>query len=277
MAKYKWNEIVKQAKLMKKNVETEYKMGMNSKWAYYFAKAIMTVNTDVTRISFEETTNPTGDYISNQIYKKDYFDMAKRLIKYVETNKKMPNYVSFSKYKVLPRLVAYAFARILVYYAKNGAFPKYVNVNSKAFTKPTEPSNEVYDYFVKKTGYKPLSLDDILEYVANHFDYEYYYDDQKSNKEVIDERAGNCTDLLQMLVNMTIKLGYDYQVLHVLCSGGDGHVRAKFKHKVNTDNEWVYRDIACVASNGDIYCNWCISGFTLLDINPSWFMDNLNR
>ena len=42
-------------------------------------KAIMTVNTDVKKINFTETTKPIGNHISNQIYKKDYFDMCKRL------------------------------------------------------------------------------------------------------------------------------------------------------------------------------------------------------
>ena len=62
-----------------------------------------------------------------------------------------------------------------------------------------------------------------------------------------------------------------------MCSSGVGHVRARFKHSKHTGGEWVYRDIACVASDGSITCNWCTSGYTLLAKNPSWFMENLNR
>ena len=76
---------------------------------------------------------------------------------------------------------------------------------------------------------------------------------------------------------MLKKRGYEIEVLHVLCSGGDGHVRCRVRHPEYTDNEWIYRDIACVASNGNIYCNWCTSNYTLLDVNPDWFMENLNR
>ena len=152
MTNYKWKDIIKQAQKCKKNVETEYRLGMNSRWAYYFSKAIMTVNTDVKKINFTETTNPIGNNISNQIYKKDYFDMCKRLIKYVETHKQMPNYITYKNYKVLPRLATYMFSRILVYYNKNGTFPKYANINSKCFTKPTETENEVYSYFKKVFG-----------------------------------------------------------------------------------------------------------------------------
>ena len=278
MSKYEWTTIIKQARLLKKNVEKTQKMGMNSRWAYYFAKAIKKPNTSIQKLSFEEAKNPTGDYISRDVQKADYLDMAKRLITYVETHKQMPNYVTYKGIKVLPRLVIYAFAKILVYYEDhNKTAPKYVTISSKAYTKPTETGNVVYDYWVKKFGFKPTSLDEILEYVADHFEYQYYYDDQKSNREVIDDQSGNCTDLLQMLYNLTKQLGYIIEVLHVLCSGGDGHVRGRFKHPKNTDGEWVYRDIACAASSGNPTCNWCTSGYTLLAVNPSWFFESINR
>lgn len=278
MSIFTYKQIVDQARKLKKNVEKTQKMGMNSKWTYYFAKAIQKPNNNIKKISFEESKNPTGDYISRDVQKTDYLDMAKRLINYVEKEKAMPNYVTYGNIKVLPRLVAYAFAKILVYYEDhNKTAPKYVTISSKAYKKQTETGNVVFDYFVKKTGFKPETLDGFLGYVAQHYNYDYYYDDRKSNKEVIDDKAGNCTDLLQMCKNITDKLGYESVILHVLCSGGDGHVRAKFRHQKYTGGEWIYRDIACVASSGSITCNWCTSNYTLLDTNPAWFLENLHR
>ena len=215
MSKYEWTSIVKQARLLKKNVEKEQKMGMNSKWAYYFAKAIKKPNTSIQKLSFEEAKNPTGDYISRDVQKADYLDMAKRLITYVEKNKKMPNYVTYKGIKVLPRLVIYAFAKILVYYEDhNKTAPRYVTISSKAYTKPTETGNVVYDYWVKKFGFKPTCIDDVCDYIRDHFEYEFYYDDYKSNQQVIDSKAGNCTDLTQMAVNMAKALGYEWEGIH---------------------------------------------------------------
>ena len=276
MTNYKWKDIIKQAQKCKKNVETEYRLGMNSKWSYYFAKAIMTVNTDVKKINFTETTNPIGNNISNQIYKKDYFDMCKRLIKYVETHKQMPNYITYKNYKILPRLATYMFSRILVYYNKNGAFPKYANINSKCFTKPTETGNVVYDYWVKKFGFKPTCIDDVCDYIRDHFTYEFYYDDYKSNQQVIDSKAGNCVDLTQMAVNMAKALGYEWEVIHTECrQSGTGHVYPRFRK----GGEWFTRDVACIADEST-YCVWCDvedgRGY-LLAKNPSWLLENLNR
>jgi hypothetical protein len=276
MTNYKWKDIIKQAQKCKKNVETEYRLGMNSRWAYYFSKAIMTVNTDVKKINFTETTKPIGNNISNQIYKKDYFDMCKRLIKYVETHKQMPNYITYKNYKVLPRLSTYMFSRILVYYNKNGAFPKYANINSKCFTKPTETGNAVFDYWVKKFGFKPTCIDDVCDYIRDHFEYEFYFDDYKSNQQVIDSKAGNCVDLTQMAVNMAKALGYEWEVIHTECrQSGTGHVYPRFRK----GGEWFTRDVACIADEST-YCVWCDvedgRGY-LLAKNPSWLLENLNR
>jgi hypothetical protein len=276
MTNYKWKDIIKQAQKCKKNVETEYRLGMNSKWSYYFAKAIMTVNTDVKKINFTETTKPIGNNISNQIYKKDYFDMCKRLIKYVETHKQMPNYITYKNYKVLPRLATYMFSRILVYYNKNGTFPKYANINSKCFTKPTETGNAVFDYWVKKFGFKPTCIDDVCDYIRDHFEYEFYFDDYKSNQQVIDSKAGNCVDLTQMAVNMAKALGYEWEVIHTECrQSGTGHVYPRFRK----GGEWFTRDVACIADEST-YCVWCDvedgRGY-LLAKNPSWLLENLNR
>ena len=281
MTNYKWKDIIKQAQKCKKNVETEYRLGMNSKWSYYFAKAIMTVNTDVKKINFTETTKPIGNNISNQIYKKDYFDMCKRLIKYVETHKQMPNYITYKNYKVLPRLATYMFSRILVYYNKNGAFPKYANINSKCFTKPTESDNEVYAYFKKVFGDFGDTIDGALSKIAGN-GYGYYYDDVYSNKTSIDRMADgdgvNCTDSCQVFYNIAqalISKGkyQKVQCLHILCSGGDGHVRLRLQLN---DGDWIYRDPAAVLSSGSVTYNWC-SGGELLAIDPSWFVENLYR
>ena len=279
MAKYTFKEIVKQARLLKKNVETEYKMGMNSKWSYYFAKAIISVNTDVTRISFEESKNPYGTHISRQIPKKDCFDICRRLIKYVESNKKMPNYVAWGNYKLAPRLLIYGLARMLIYYVDNGKFPKYVNFNDKCYMKPSESHNEVYEYFVKVFG-SISCIDDALDKIGGN-GYGYYYDDVYSNKTSIDRMANgygvNCTDSCQVFYNIALELIKQgkykkVQCLHIHCSGGDGHVRLRIQLN---DGDWIYRDPACTLSNGG-YCNWCSDG-ELLAVDPSWFKENLNR
>jgi hypothetical protein len=268
------------AKQIKTSVEKEYKLPFSTP-VYYICKAILKPKTEIPSVKVEMASKSTGDYISNQIYKTTYLGMAERLTKYVEQNGKLPNYitaiVSDKTYKIKVSDYVYMFSRILVYYDTNGKLPSYANVNSKSFTKPTETGNTVYDYFAKRTGYKPKTLDDILTYVANHFTYQYYYDDYKSNQQVTESKAGNCVDLLQWLCNMVEPLGYEWKCVHVSCrSSGTGHVWGKFRHPTNTGGEWVNRDPAAVASNGSIHSMWCEDGYVNA-YNPSWWMENLRR
>lgn len=277
MTEYTYKSILTKAKTIKNNVETNYEIGVSASWSYYIAKAILKPNKNVEKITIKKAEKSTGNNFSRQIYQDAYKDMAERLVKYVNKHKQMPNNIKV--YNKLMRVsdYTYMFARILVYYNKKGKLPNHAEVNSKAFTKPTEYPNKVYGLWVKYIKTKPKCLDDVCDYVKAHFDYLFYNDDVRSNEQVIKDKAGNCTDLLQMLINMAEAMDYDWEVYHVKCNvSGVGHVYGRFKKKGT--NNWFVRDIACIADESR-YCIWCEAGNggNLLAKNPYWFLQNLNR
>ena len=275
MSTYTYKTILKQAQTCHKNVSKNHKTGMWSWWGYYFAKALLNPKKDVTVIKIDNTDSK-GDYFSQLIGQGKYLSCAKYLVEYCEKHHKMPKNISYNGKHINNRLFTYLMAKGLIAYNELGKYKTSLNLNSKVFTAPTETGNAVYDYFVKKTGKKPKTLDDILEYVCNYFHYQGYYDDQKSNKQVMDTKAGNCVDLLQWLMNMTEPLGYDSKCIHVQCrTSGTGHVFGKFRHKKNTDGKWVTRDPAAVCQNS-IHNVWCENGYLLAE-NPDWFLSNKNR
>ena len=277
----KYKKIVKQAKQCRKNVKKEYALGMSTKWSYYFAKAILN-NKDVSKITFSKAPNPSGTHISRQISHKSYLEMAKYLVDFVEHKKRLPNFIEYGKYKIKPKLYTYLFARIVYYQYKKGKLPKEVNVNNKAFVKPIETTNEVYNYFVDVFGKFDNTIDGALSKIAS-CGYGYYYDDVYSNKTSIDrmkqQKGVNCTDSCQVFYNIMLQLialgkYKKVECLHVQCSGGDGHVRLRI---TMNDGTKILRDPAAVLSNGNVTSNWCITNFTLLAVNPSWFLENLSR
>ena len=281
MSTHTYKEIVSFAKKCTTNVQNNYKIGINSKWGYYFAKAILTPKKDIKRIKFDKATKPTGTHISRQLTKAVYLDLAKRLINYVEKHEQLPNYITYGNYKIRTRLYTLMFAKILVSYSKNNKLPDTVNVNNKAFTKPTETTNEVYNHFIDVFGSFGNSIDGALDKIKNK-GYGHYYEDMYSNKDTIDRinagKGGNCVDACQVFFNIMkqlIALGKYKKVecLHVKCQGGDGHVRLRI---TNNKGQVFYRDPAAVLDSNDITNNWCMNG-TLLAINPSWFIANVNR
>lgn len=271
MMKY-YKEIISKARECVNSVNKDYTLGISSKWSYYFAKAIITPGKDIKKIGLEKASKPTGTHISRNIKQKDYMNIAERLVEYCEKNKQLPNYIQYKDYQIKVKLYTYILAKILVYYTQNKQLPAYVTVNSKVFTKPTETHNKVYELFVKKHG-KVKCIDDVMEIISNKFRYGYYYDDQLSNKEVIEKLYGNCTDLTQMVANMGESLDYKVKCIHVQCrSSGTGHVFLKLKK----DGDWFVRDPAAVAGGKDITNVWCRDGIVLGE-NPSWWLANKNR
>ena len=283
MSIYTYKQILSAAKTITINVKNDYKLGKSAKWSYYLAKAILTPKKNIPKIGVNDAPNPTGTAISRTVSKADYSDIAKRYVKFVEGDKrhKLPNYVSYGGHQISPKLATLVFAKILVSYHKNGELPDTVNINSKAFTKPVETTNEVYNYFVKVFGKFDNTIDGALSKVQDR-GYSYYYDDVYSNRQSIDRlkkgQGINCTDSCHVFYNIMqqlIALGKYKKVecLHVMCQSG-GHVKLRI---TMNDGTRIIRDPACVISdNGKgVKCVWCTN--TPIAVNPSWFMSNLKR
>ena len=280
----KYKTIVEKSKLIKNNVEKKQTLGISSKWSYYFAKSILSPKKDIKKLEFKEADNPNGTYISRQLSQDVYLSLAENLVKYVETNKKLPNYITWQSYKIRVRDYTYVFAKIVEAYNRNGHYAKEVNVNSKQFTEAKENYDLVYDYFVKVFGAFNNTIDGALSKVMDS-GYGYYYDDKKSNHETIDSMKSpnqnnkpNCTDSCQVFYNIMlklIKLGKykKVELLHVMCSSG-GHV--KLQITLNDGSKIIRDPAAIISKNGKgLTANWCTN--TPKAVNPSWFMSNLNR
>lgn len=276
---YTYKEVVKKAEEVQKNIKTKYKTDVHNKWGYYFAKAILNPNKPVQKKPIGSAPKPSGDYLSRQIRKEAINDIAEHIVEFAEKKGRMGNYVPYGKYNIRVRDYINMMSYCLVFQSKNGRLPNYYNINSKAFTKPTEYPNEVYALWVKLFKFEPKFIDDVCNYVKDHFNYLFYNDDVRSNEEVLKDKAGNCTDLLQMLCNMADAMGYEWKVIHTKCRvSGIGHVYGLFRRKDVNGGEWFIRDIACIADESD-YCVWCEvpdSGY-LLATNPNWFLQNLHR
>lgn len=275
----KYVKILNSAYAIKNSVEKKYELGKSPKWSYYFAKCILKGKKDVPDIKIANAKKNTGNNLSRQVKRSVYLDMADRFTEYVEKHNQLPNNIKVTNKVMRVSDYTYMFANILVAYSKTKALPKTIDVNSKAFIKPTENKNTVFTDWVNTFKFTPKYLDDVCDYILKHFTYQFYYDDQKSNAEVISSKSGNCTDLLQMLINMAEAMNYEWKVCHVKCNqSGTGHVYGMFRRNDVNNSEFFIRDIACIADESR-YCIWCEAGNggSLIATNPSWFLSNLRR
>lgn len=230
--------------------------------------------------TYNNAPSPTGDKINKTLTKNEYIKLAKDIVSFYKKGR-CPNYALYQKYKISPQVFGYDFAKIARFYGINARLPNTCEFNSNVFKSknnaPTITPNEAYTYFVKKTGFKGSTIDEVLAYVKKHGKYEFYFDGHKTNKQVTDAMAGNCTDWLQWLINIAEALGYEWKCLHVYCTKSKcGHVRGQFKHSKHTGGKWINRDPAAVADSGSLTSIWCSNG-KLLATNPSWFMETLRK
>ena len=281
MSTYTYQEILSKAKTCKQSVENNQKLGVNQKWGYYFAQAILHPKKTITKVKFSEAPKPTGDHISNQISKSDYLALCKRLIKVVQTHERMANAMTWKGKHFRCRDYVYNFAKILVWYDSHNTLPATNNINTKVWIKPKEYPEQIYDYFVQKLGKFNNTIDGALSLVDGK-GYGGYSDDRYSNKTSIDRMADedgiNCTDSCHVFMNIAkhlIKLGKYKRVdcIHVGCQSGVGHVRLRIQLN---DGTYIYRDPASVLDGNGVTSNWCMNG-EFWAINPSWFLENLER
>ena len=135
---YNYSATVGVAKNIKTNVEKKKVLGENAQWSYFIAKQIVSPKKDVIKKYINSAPQSTGSVKSTKIMKKDYLDMASRLIKYVDNNKTLPNFISYGTNKINVNDYTYMFARILVYYdANKNTYPNYAIVDSASFNKTT--------------------------------------------------------------------------------------------------------------------------------------------
>ena len=136
-------------------------------------------------------------------------------------------------------------------------------------------SQEILEYFESKFG-EMSCIDDCLEAIQGN-GYGYYYDDAYTNYTSINRMANgsgvNCTDSCHVFWHLAVALGYRVEVLHIQCSGGDGHVRLELERE---GTGTFYRDPAACLDGNDVSYNWCTSGYTIA-VNPDWFFENLYR
>ncbi len=245
-------------------------------FAYIVSYAPFHLNKDIIVPNFNKYDDITLDKVSDKVWKSDFMDMSKRVYTYIETNKRVPNYVTSKKgYKINMTQHIYNMAKVIRYYKEHQELPAYCMYDYSIFNKPKTYSEQILDYFTSKFG-TVNSIDTALGKIQGK-GYGYYYDDQYTNKQSIDRMKNghgvNCTDSCHVFWHIGKALGYDVRAIHVRCRGGDGHIRLQF-NKNNTG--WFNRDPAAVLDGKSVDGIWCSNG-TYLATNPQWFLNNLNR
>lgn len=254
---------------------------------YILLDYILNNSTKISNTVINNAPAPVSEKLETTLTQKEYTPILKTTFNFIKKNKRNPNYIIIQKKKISPLVMLDILSRIADFKLTNKRLPNTVKVTHKIVKKntasPIQSKDTVFNYFIKIFG-NVSTIDETLNKIKNK-GYGHYFNDYLSNKQVIDnlktsgKQKPNCTDIMQMLYHIGKALGYDVKIIHVKCAGsGEGHVFGKFRHSKHTGGKWIVRDGACVISDNGrpVTCVWCENG-AVQAVNPSWFMENVNR
>lgn len=245
---------------------------------YILAKSVVKMGRDVDFVSFASAPTPyTGSFEKN-LTKSEYTDIANRVAKYIDKNKRVPNFVSYKDEKISMDLCLFAFAKIVVWYHEHKAMP-----NTCLFEKPKKKGSsaskggKLTKAIQEKTG---VTINDYksLYKAFSRAVYKYYYDDQKDQKSALSQlRQGlNCVDMNQLAYYSLKEMGYDVQIVRgtINCTDGVfGHVWCRLK----VGGKWINFDASASARGKGLGSVICGSVISVTNINPGWAVSDDGR
>ena len=117
-----WNKIVAIANEVEKYVEKNHKLPTKTlsisrvDYSYLFTKSVLNPNKEIIQLHFNDAPNPNGDTINKTLTKNEFTRIANDVNKFISTNKRLPNFVSYQNKKINIDLVIYCFAKIIIFH-----------------------------------------------------------------------------------------------------------------------------------------------------------------
>jgi len=210
-------------------------------------------------ITVQDVSSPTSSYESvksGNIQKTEYVQLADKLKTFVDTNGRLPNYVTSSLGKIRYESLIYMYSKILDFYDINGRLPTYVSLT--AWTGLSSEGTTITDSSLQKylqptancqstsSTIKSLSTSitsgltstyskaqAIFNWVRDNLSYSYYNNTKKGALGALSARSANCCDHSHLVIALARAAGIPGRYIHVY-----GHVYSQ----LYVDGKWYNAD-----------------------------------
>ncbi len=254
------------------------------------SNGIITLNsgktTSITLKSVNLCTGPTQSVKSGTLAKSEYVKLASNLLTFVNTNGRLPNYVSSSLGKIRYETLVYAYSKIIVFHTSNNRLPNTVAVSSwsgssSGSTDTIPDSVKVYlaaTANAQSTSSTIISLaksitsgctstyakaSAIFNWVKNYLTYSFYYNTRKGGAlTALSAKTANCCDHSHLVVALARAAGIPARYQHGYCHFSDGwfgHVWAQ----LYVGGKWYSADAINDNNSLGVITNWNTNTYTL--------------
>lgn len=241
--------------------------------------------TSVSTKAVNNPTSPSQTVKSGTLTKAEYVKVAGNVKKFVDTNQRLPNYVSTTRGNMRYESLIDTYTRIMVFYGDYKRLPNTVTVNpwtvkasgnteTNPNLQPTKnaPSNDTTIKNLsasitsgKTTTYAKAQA--IFNWVRNNLSYSFYYNTKKGALGALSSKSANCVDTSHLLIALTRAAGIQAKYIHGDClfysnNVWYGHVWAQ----VYADGKWYNADAISDYNTFGGIKNWNTSNYRLKGI-----------
>ena len=156
--------VVNSADTVKNYVETKNKIPCkvtvsnknvtSAQYLYLLTSTVGKINkgstTPTTLKAVSNPTKPTETIIGGNLPKSEYIKLAGTITTFIDTNGRVPNYVTTSKGKIRFENMVYTYSKVLSFYKKNKRLPNYVSVSPWITSEGSSNKQAVIDAIGRK-------------------------------------------------------------------------------------------------------------------------------
>lgn len=282
------SDILDAAARVKKFIDTNQRLPKTIKLAnqqikpaqfLYLACKVITGDTSALSIpNMAEAIN--GDSLTTITLPKDkYVDVASKVIKFMDTNGKAPNFATVDGTKIYYKDLVYMAAKILNFYKDKNRLPNYVTIDPDITSRPenTPYRGEDISQYLRATANcqvndpriqslaKELTANaandwekasNIFNWVRDNIDYSFYYNTMKGAVGTLLTRKANCCDHAHLCVALFRAAGLPARYVHGYCQFVSGNWYGHVWAEVLINGVWYAADATAFCNSLGVVKNW---------------------
>lgn len=241
--------------------------------------AILNINSgktsSITLKDPDSPINPTESVKSGSIQKTEYIKLVDNLNSFINTNGRLPNYVTSSLGKIRYESLIYMCSKILVFYDTNNRLPSSVSITPWTgititdpallpYLQPTDNCQSTSSTITSLAASITSTLTStyakaaaIFNWVRDNVSYSFYYNTKKGALGALSSRTANCCDTSHLVVALARAAGIPARYQHGSCTFSDGvfgHVWAQ----LYVNGKWYYADAISDSNTFGTINNWSL-------------------
>ena len=232
---------------------------------------------------------PTADLKNGNIYKSEYLAMAGKIISFIDSNGKAPNYGTSTLGKIQYESLVYMYSRIMSYYGTNNVLPNYVAIKPWQTTSSDPDTSipaalEIYlqptnNCQSNSTTIKTLAASitsgtsstyqkgvDLFNWVRDNIGYSFYYNTKYGALGTLSAKTGNCVDTTHLLIALSRAAGIPARYVSGVCQFNSGTWYGHVWAQLYVNGKWYNADAISLNNQFGVINNWNTTSWTLKGI-----------